>query len=158
MLEKKIKSLNSLKKITASLKKQGKKTVFTNGCFDILHYGHIKYLEDAKALGDILIVAINSDSSVKKIKGNSRPIVPEIDRLRVVAGLESVDYVIAFKETTPLNAIATLKPDILVKGSDWKNNIVGSDFVSSYGGRVCAIKLIPGRSTTNLIKKIAGLN
>lgn len=154
MLEDKIKSLESLKKITTSLKRQGKKTVFTNGCFDILHYGHIKYLEDAKRIGDILIVAINSDSSVKKIKGNRRPIVPEKDRLRVIAGLESVDYVVAFKETTPLKTILALKPDILVKGADWKNNIVGSDFVKRYGGRVCAIKLVPGRSTTSLIRRI----
>lgn len=155
-LEAKIKTLRELKKITSSLKTKGKKFVFTNGCFDLLHYGHVKYLEDAKKKGDILVVAVNSDTSVKMIKGNKRPIVNERDRLRIIAGLESVDYVILFKEDTPFKIIKSLRPDILVKGTDWtKNNIVGSRVVLSYGGKVSTVKLIKGRSTTNLIRKIA---
>lgn len=151
----KIKSLKELKKILAGLRAKGKKIVFTNGCFDILHYGHAKYLQDAKKKGDILVVAINSDASVKRIKESKRPIVGETDRLGVIAALESVDYAVLFKEDTPLKVITSLKPDILVKGADWKkNNIVGSDIVSGYGGKVVRIKLMPGRSTTNLIKKI----
>lgn len=155
MLKEKIKHLNALKKIIFKLKKKGKKIVFTNGCFDLLHYGHIKYLEDAKRKGDILIVAINSDASVKKIKGNKRPIVNQQDRLSLIAALESVDYAILFNEETPLKVIKELRPDILVKGADWdKKQIVGTDFVLSYGGRISTIRLTKGRSTTNLIKKI----
>lgn len=157
-LEQKIKSPKKLRFITEKLKKQGKKIVFTNGCFDILHYGHVKYLEDAKLLGDILIVALNSDSSVKKIKGNKRPVVCENDRLKTIAALESVDYVTLFGEDNPFKIISLLKPNVLVKGADWKkNSIVGSSIVKSYGGIVKTIKLSKGRSTTNLIKKIAGL-
>ena len=152
----KIKSLGELKKIIPALRSRGKRIVFTNGCFDILHYGHTKYLEDAKEKGDILVVAVNSDASVKRLKGKRRPVVGEKDRLKVVAALESVDYVLLFKEDTPLKVISALKPDILVKGADWKkNSIVGSDIVSGRGGKVTRIKLAPGRSTTNLIKKIA---
>ena len=158
LLETKIKNLNELKKITAHLKARGKKIVFTNGCFDLLHYGHVKYLQDAKRKGDILVVAVNSDASVRKIKGNNRPIVNEKDRANVIAALESVDYVVLFKEKTPLEAIKLLKPDILVKGADWgKADIVGADFVSAVGGKVLSMKLLKGRSTTALIKKIVKL-
>jgi rfaE bifunctional protein nucleotidyltransferase chain/domain len=144
MLKDKIRALQSLSRIVARIKKAGKRVVFTNGCFDILHYGHAKYLEDAKALGDILIVAVNSDSSVRRIK---------------VAALESVDYCLVFNEDTPLKTIKRLKPDILVKGADWKAaDIVGGKFVESYAGQVKTIKLIKGRSTTSLIKKIAKKN
>lgn len=156
MLKEKIKNLNALKKIILRLKEKGKKIVFTNGCFDLLHYGHVKYLEDAKRKGDILVVAINSDTSVRKLKGNKRPIVNQKDRLGLIAALESVDYVVLFNEETPLKAIKELKPDILVKGADWdRKQIVGSGLVLGYGGNVSTIKLIEGRSTTNLIKKIA---
>lgn len=156
LLEKKIKNLNQLKKIVFSLRAKGKRIVFTNGCFDLLHYGHVKYLQEAKLKGDILVVAINSDDSVRKIKGEKRPLVCEKDRLRIIAALESVDYVILFKGGTPLKIIKSLRPDILVKGADWnKNNIVGSDIVLGYGGKVNTIELIKERSTTNLIKKIA---
>jgi len=156
LLKDKIKSQDSLKKIIAGLQKKGKKIVFTNGCFDIMHYGHAKYLEDAKKHGDILVVAVNSDASVKKIKGKNRPIVNEKDRLSLIAALESVDYTCKFSEDTPLKLIQLLKPDVLIKGADWnKNNIVGADFVKSLGGKVCTIELAAGRSTTNLIKKIA---
>lgn len=152
----KIKNPRELKKIISRLKAKGKKIIFTNGCFDLLHYGHIKYLEDAKRKGDILVLAVNRDASVRRIKGNGRPIVNEKDRVRIVAALESVDYVVLFKEDTPLKIIKLLKPDILVKGADWnRNNIVGRDFVLSYGGRVSTVKLVKGRSTTNLIRKIA---
>lgn len=120
-----------------------------------MHYGHVKYLEDAARLGDMLVVAVNSDTSIKKIKGNKRPIVNEEDRSNLIAALESVDYVVLFKEKTPLKVIKKLKPDILIKGADWeKDNIIGSDFVKSYGGKVSTIKLIKGRSTSNLINKI----
>ena len=152
----KIKKLTSLKRITAALKNKGKKVVFTNGCFDILHYGHVMYLEKAKRSGDCLIVGINSDLSVKKIKGPNRPIVNEFDRARVLAGLQSVDFVVIFNEETPLKLIQALKPDVLIKGYDWKNKgIVGSDFVKSYGGKVVTVKLAKGRSTTGIIKEIA---
>ncbi|MFA5156251.1 MAG: D-glycero-beta-D-manno-heptose 1-phosphate adenylyltransferase [Candidatus Omnitrophota bacterium] len=140
------------------LKARGKKIVFTNGCFDILHYGHVRYLENAKAGGDILIVGLNSDASVKKIKGKGRPVVNQNDRARVLAGLASVDYVVIFAEDTPLQTIRMLKPDVLIKGADWnKDKIVGADLVSSYGGKVATVELAKGRSTTNLIKKIAAL-
>jgi len=133
--------------------------VFTNGCFDILHCGHAKYLEAAKRKGDILVVAINSDASVKRIKAKTRPIVGERNRLSLVAALESVDFVIMFKEDTPLKVIKEIRPDILVKGADWtKDEIVGGNFVNSYGGKVKTIKLTKGLSTTNLIKKIVKTN
>lgn len=151
----KIKKLKELVKIVSVLKSCGKKIVFTNGCFDLLHYGHVMYLKNARAKGDILIVALNSDSSVRRIKGAHRPIVNENDRVRVIAALESVNFVTIFSEDTPLKAIKCLKPDIIVKGSDWnKNNIVGKDTVSSYGGKALTIPLAKGRSTTNLINRI----
>jgi len=151
----KIKSLSEIKKIVQNFKKQGKKIVFTNGCFDLLHYGHVKYLESAKKKGDILIVGLNSDNSVRKIKGKNRPIINENDRARIIAALESVDYVVLFNEETPLKLIKLIKPDILVKGGDWKKSeIVGKDFVISYGGSVKILKYIKNHSTSNLIKKI----
>jgi len=152
----KIKEIQELIKITSRLKAAGKKIVFTNGCFDILHYGHVQYLEKAKRKGDILIVALNSDSSVKKIKGNNRPIVNERDRALVLAGLESVNYITLFKEETPLNIIKAIEPDVLIKGADWSTDkIVGADLVLGSGGKVITIKLAKGRSTTNLIEEIA---
>jgi len=158
LLKNKIKSLGSLKSIISRLKRKGKIIVFTNGCFDLLHYGHVKYLESAKRKGDILIVAINSDSSVRKIKGSRRPVINQKDRARLIAALESVDYALVFSDKTPLKVIKSLKPNILVKGADWnKDNIVGAGFVSSYNGRVSTIEFIKGYSTTNIIKKIAKL-
>lgn len=156
LLEKKIQDLRKIKKLISYFKARRKKIVFTNGCFDLLHWGHIRYLQDAKKKGDVLVVGINSDSSVKRIKEKKRPVVNEKDRLRLVASLESVDYVVLFKEDTPLKIIKFIKPDVLVKGADWnKNNIVGRDIVLSYGGRVSTIKFVKGYSTSNLIKKIA---
>ena len=155
MFELKLKSKNSLVKIISSLRKRGKKVVFTNGCFDILHYGHAKYLEAAKAKGQILVVGINSDVSVKKIKGKDRPLVSQNYRAKMVAALESVDFVVIFSEPTPLEMIKALKPDVLVKGGDWKEkDIVGADFVKSRKGRVYSVKFIKGFSTTDIIKKI----
>lgn len=154
--ERKIKKLNALKKIAGSLRSRDKKIVFTNGCFDILHYGHVKYLQDAKNKGDILIVGVNSDASIKRIKGKMRPVVAQGDRLRTIAALESVDYAVAFDEDTPIKLIENLRPHVLVKGADWKkDSIVGASFVASYGGKVLGIRLVKGRSTTGLIEKIA---
>ncbi|MBK8777032.1 MAG: D-glycero-beta-D-manno-heptose 1-phosphate adenylyltransferase [Saprospiraceae bacterium] len=137
---------------------QGEKIVFTNGCFDILHYGHIDYLEKAKSLGDRLIVGINSDSSVTKLKGPHRPIQDEYSRQAIMAALSCVDVVILFSEATPLNLIHFVKPDILVKGGDWDlEAIVGSSFVASYGGQVKTIPYIEGYSTTNIERKIKNL-
>jgi len=137
------------------LKRNGKKVAFTNGCFDVLHYGHIKYLEDAKSKGDYLIVAVNSDSSIKKIKEANRPVIGQLDRLKTVAALASVDFVILFNEDNPLRLIKALRPDILIKGSDWsKERIIGADFVKSYGGKVLTVNLVKGRSTSAIINKI----
>lgn len=156
MLNKKIKNLFALKRIVSGLKKKNKRIVFTNGCFDILHYGHAKYLQQAKAKGDILIVGVNSDSSVRKIKGKNRPIICEGDRIALIAALESVDYALLFKEKTPLKLIESLKPDILVKGADWnKKDIVGANLVLGWGGKIYRINLSAGRSSTKIIKKIA---
>lgn len=157
MSVKKIKKIKELRALASRLKSEGKKVVFTNGCFDILHFGHVQYLENAKKKGDVLIVGINTDSSVRRIKGNLRPIINEKDRARVIAGLESVDYVVLFNEDTPFKTIQAVRPDILLKGANWnKNKIVGADFVLKYGGQIITAKLAKGRSTTQIIKKIAG--
>ncbi len=130
--------------------------VFTNGCFDVLHRGHVYCLKEAKSLGDVLIVGLNSDSSVRKLKGEKRPILPQADRAEILAALEMVDYVLIFKEETPQKVISALVPDILVKGGDYgKREIVGSDVVESVGGRVVRIKTFPGKSTRNIIKRIS---
>ena len=155
MFEKKIKKREDLKPILEGLKKKGKIVVFTNGCFDIMHSGHVKCLEEAKANGDVLVVGINSDESLKKIKGEDRPIVDEKGRSHVVAALESVDYVTIFDEETPLQTIKLLLPNVLIKGGDWsKKDIVGSDIVEKTGGEVRNIPLVKGYSTSGIIKKI----
>jgi D-beta-D-heptose 7-phosphate kinase/D-beta-D-heptose 1-phosphate adenosyltransferase len=151
----KTKSLKALLKIISSLRNQGKRIVFTNGCFDLLHFGHAKYLEDAKRKGDILIVGVNSDGSVRRIKGDKRPIIKDRNRLNLVAALESVDFALIFKEDTPFNIIKKIRPDILIKGADWdKDQVVGGRFVRESGGKVLTVNLIKGLSTTNLINKI----
>jgi len=151
----KIISLSKLKRKISLLKFKGSRIVFTNGCFDILHYGHIKYLQDAKNKGDYLIVAVNSDSSIKKIKGKNRPVIGQSDRLKTVAAISSVDFVVLFNEDNPLKLIKALKPDILIKGADWsKHKIIGADFVESYGGKVLTVNLVKGRSTSRIIEKI----
>jgi rfaE bifunctional protein nucleotidyltransferase chain/domain len=155
MFESKLKDKKSLENIISRERSQGKKVVFTNGCFDILHYGHAKYLEQAKAKAQILVVAVNSDASVRELKGKARPILSQEFRAKMVAALESVDYVVIFPEETPLKMIKLLKPDVLVKGGDWKEDkIVGADFVKSRGGRVYRIKFVRGFSTTEIIRKI----
>lgn len=151
----KIKTLSGLKKKILFLKRKGKRIVFTNGCFDILHYGHVMYLQKARSYGDILVVGLNSDLSVRKLKGENRPIVGEKDRARVLAALACVDYVVLFQEDTPIKLIRSLKPDVLVKGADWENKyIAGSCEVKESGGRVVTVNLAAGRSTTNIIQKI----
>ncbi len=151
-------SFSKIGALASSLRKKKRRIVFTNGCFDIIHAGHIKYLEKAKALGDVLIVGINSDSSVRKIKGPRKPVVRQGDRAAIVAALKPVDYVSIFNDTTPIKLIKAIKPDVLVKGADWRlNSIVGGDFVRSYGGRVKAVSLVKGRSTSNLIRKIVDI-
>ncbi len=154
-MPKKIKSLLQMKRIGARLKAQGKRIVFTNGCFDILHVGHIRYLTQARKLGDILIVGLNTDRSVRMIKGEKRPIVPEKERAEVLSSLEVVDYVVLFDEPDPLHLITALKPTILAKGADWsKDKIIGKDVVEGSGGRVVRIPLVPGSSSTGVIEKV----
>lgn len=131
------------------------KTVFTNGCFDILHRGHVDYLERAASLGAMLIVGLNSDDSIKRIKGDSRPVNTEQDRALVLAALHCVAHVIIFVEDTPLALINTLIPDVLVKGGDWPvNKIIGKETVEAAGGQVLSLDLLPGYSTSNLITRI----
>jgi rfaE bifunctional protein nucleotidyltransferase chain/domain len=135
-----------------------KKIVFTNGCFDILHAGHADYLNKAKSLGDILVVGINSDASVRRIKGEKRPILPQQMRAYLLDNLKPVDYVVIFEEDTPLELIKAIKPDVLVKGADWDlERIVGADFVLSYGGRVERIAFSFDISTSKVIERILGL-
>lgn len=156
MRRSKIKSLAQLVRIRRQLKKGRKKVAFTNGCFDILHRGHIQCLREAKSWGDVLIVGLNSDSSVRKIKGKRRPILPQDDRAEILASLEMVDYVLIFEEDTPHKVISALVPDVLVKGGDYgKDEIVGKDVVESSGGKVVRVREVQGKSTRNIIKKIA---
>lgn len=147
----KIKSQNQIAKIIQKLKKSGKKIVFTNGCFDILHIGHIRLLKKAKSLGNILIVGLNSDSSVKEIKGSSRPVITENERAEVLAAVSSVDFIVKFSQSTPHELIKKIMPDILVKGADWKSEkIVGGEFAK----KVVRIPLAKDRSTTRIIEKL----
>jgi D-glycero-beta-D-manno-heptose 1-phosphate adenylyltransferase len=144
--------ISELRKEYASL---GKKVVFTNGCFDILHKGHILYLSEASELGDILVIGINSDSSVKRLKGASRPVNKENDRALVVAALGFVDNVVIFSEDTPYNLIKLLEPDILVKGGDWQiADIVGNDIVTAKGGKVLSLRYVEGYSTTGVLARM----
>ena len=134
---------------------EGKKIAFTNGCFDILHAGHVQYLLEARKTGDLLILGLNSDTSVRLIKGEKRPLVPQGERAEVVASLTAVDYVTFFDETTPLRLIEYLPPDFLVKGGDWKEEeVVGGDLVRSRGGKVVIVPLTEGVSTTNIVERI----
>ena len=157
--EDKILGLNKLQKIIKEKREHGKKVVFTNGCFDIFHVGHSRYLMDASRYGDILIVAVNSDSSVKKLKGPERPIVSENERMELLAALECVSYVVKFDEDTPIELIKKLKPDIITKGGDYKpEEVVGKEIVEAYGGEVIICPFVDGKSTTNIIKKIRANN
>jgi D-beta-D-heptose 7-phosphate kinase/D-beta-D-heptose 1-phosphate adenosyltransferase len=139
------------------LRREGRVVAFTNGCFDLLHPGHVALLERARAEGDLLVVGLNSDRSVRDIKGPERPLVPEAERAEMLLGLESVDRVIVYDEPTPAEAIAMLVPDVLVKGADWAlDKIVGRDVVEAAGGRVVRVDLLAGRSTTALVRQIRG--
>jgi rfaE bifunctional protein nucleotidyltransferase chain/domain len=151
----KVYTLNELIQQRAEWKHRGKTVVFTNGVFDILHRGHVEYLSHAKAIGDMLIVGVNSDSSVKRIKGPLRPIVEESDRAFVLSQLAAVDAVCLFEEDTPLHLIKAIVPDILVKGADYTiENIVGRDIVEQAGGKVQTIAFVPDKSTTNIVDRI----
>lgn len=155
MLNYKLKTLAQLKKIAQNLKRRRKKIVFTNGCFDILHFGHIKYLEQAKQKGDILIVGLNSDRSVRKIKGKARPLTKQKQRAHILSALTFIDFIVIFNEKTPYRLINELRPNILVKGGDWsKDKIVGRDIVRKYNGKVITLPYVRGFSTAGLIKKI----
>jgi rfaE bifunctional protein nucleotidyltransferase chain/domain len=154
----KVKTIRQLKPILSRLQKRGERIVFTNGCFDLLHIGHLRYLERAHRHGDRLVVAINSDRSMKQIKGPRRPLLPQAERAEVLAALSCVDYVTIFDEPDPLAVITALRPDVLIKGSDWgKNKIIGRDVVERRGGRVHRVPLVKGVSTTRLIEKILKL-
>ncbi len=144
---------NQLAPILQKLQAQGKKVVFTNGVFDLLHLGHVTYLQKARDLGDVLVVALNSDASVKRIKGPLKPLLPLAERAEMLLALSCVDYTTFFEEDTPFEAVKILKPNVLVKGGDWAvDKIVGGDLVQSWGGVVTNIPVVPGRSTTNLIE------
>lgn len=150
-----IKTREEIKKIRVQLKSEGKKVVFTNGVFDLIHSGHVDYLVKAKEMGDVLILALNSDSSVKRIKGNKRPILEQNERAFIVSNLKPVDYVTFFEEDTPAEIISDLIPDVLVKGADWAiDKIVGREIVEANGGEVKNIKFINEQSTSNIIKII----
>lgn len=150
-----IKSRSEIKSIRDQLKKQNKKVVFTNGCFDLIHSGHVDYLVKAKEMGDILILALNTDSSVKRIKGNNRPILMQDERAFIVSNLKPVDYVTFFEEDTPAEIINDLIPDILVKGADWAiDKIVGRQVVEANGGEVKTIEFVNHQSTSNIINII----
>jgi len=151
LIANKILSLPALLKKLPALRRQGKTIAFTNGCFDLMHIGHVQYLEEAKKGNRVLIVGLNSDASIHRIKGSSRPIVGQKSRAAVLAALENVDFVVIFNEATPYKIISAIKPDILIKGADWKGkSVVGEDLVK----RKEFVKYIPGFSTTNIIKKI----
>jgi D-beta-D-heptose 7-phosphate kinase/D-beta-D-heptose 1-phosphate adenosyltransferase len=140
--------------VVEELRAAGRTIAFTNGCFDILHPGHVDYLRDARAQGDALIVGVNSDASIGRLKGPLRPICPLADRMQVLAALEMVDYVVPFEEDTPLGLIQSITPDVLVKGADWAGRVVGSEWVESHGGRVHLAKLVAGKSTTGIVERI----
>lgn len=154
-MKEKIKRRDILRNIVQDLRAKGKRVVFTNGCFDLLHVGHIRYLEKARTLGDVLIVGLNTDRSVQTIKGPHRPILPEEERAEVLSGLWCVDYVTLFDEPTPLELITSLQPDVLVKGGDWaKETTVGREVVEESGGEVVILPFVEGSSSSNIIETI----
>lgn len=154
-IKERIKSWQEIELIAKQCKEEKQRIVFTNGCFDILHFGHVSYLEEAKDCGDVLIVGLNSDASVKRLKGETRPINGELERAFVLCGLKSVDFVVIFDQDTPYDLIKLITPEVLVKGGDWKpEQIVGSEHVLNHGGEVKSLLFQAGFSTTNLIDKI----
>lgn len=151
----KIVSLKALKAAVEAQQRRGKKIVFTNGCYDLLHAGHVRLLEKSKSCGDVLVVAINSDRSLRGLKGSGRPVARQMDRARVIAALACVDYVTIFGSSTPYSIIKTIRPDVLIKGADWKlQDIVGKDILDSYGGEIRRLPLLKGYSTSGLITRI----
>lgn len=155
MKHKKIQNLERLKKIRQFLKEQDKTVVFTNGCFDLIHSGHVHLFREAKSLGDILIVAVNDDPSVKKNKGPTRPIFPLAERLEVLEAIGFIDYLVPFSDETPRKIISALVPDVLIKGGDWKpDDVVGRKEVEDVGGRVVLIPYLEGQSTSQILSKI----
>lgn len=151
----KLKSREEIERISLQARQAGKTVVFTNGCFDLLHRGHVHILRQAKDAGDILIVAINSDRSVQAIKGPKRPILPETDRIELIAAMEMVDYVVLFDEPDPYSLIEAIKPGVLAKGGDWSaDKIIGADIVEQSGGKVAVIPYLEGFSTTEIIERI----
>jgi len=155
----KLKTLDELVSIAAQMRQNGKLVVFTNGCFDILHRGHVHFLRQAKATGDLLIVALNSDRSVRQIKGEKRPVLPETDRVELIGAMEMVDYEIVFDDPDPYKLIVAIKPNVLAKGGDWGvENIVGADVVRRAGGRVAVIPYLKGFSTSEIIERITKEN
>jgi D-beta-D-heptose 7-phosphate kinase/D-beta-D-heptose 1-phosphate adenosyltransferase len=151
----KIRLRESLRNLLEIERRRGKTIVFTNGCFDLLHVGHVKYLQQARRLGDILVLGLNSDASIRRLKGANRPLINEHERAHILAALSCIDYVVLFDEDTPLELIDMLRPDILVKGGDYTpETVVGREAVERYGGRVELIDLVDGRSTTNIIERI----
>jgi rfaE bifunctional protein nucleotidyltransferase chain/domain len=154
-VSRKLKSLEEIKAIIVEARNNRKRVVFTNGCFDLLHRGHVHILREARACGDVLVVGINSDKSVKQIKGPARPVLPESDRCELLGALEMVDFVILFNEPDPYDLIAAIQPDVLVKGGDWNSEkIIGADLVEEGGGRVVVVPYIKGFSTTEIIERI----
>ena len=154
-MKEKIKEREELQRIIKGLKIKGKRIVFTNGCFDLLHVGHVRYLEQAKSLGDVLVVGINGDRSVQDLKGPRRPILPVEERAEILSGLGCIDYITVFDEPTPFELISVLQPNVLVKGGDWaREKIVGGEVVEGAGGEVVTIPFVEGSSTTNIIETI----
>lgn len=152
----KVATLAKARRLAARARQQGKRLVFTNGCFDLLHPGHVRYLNRARAAGDLLIVGLNSDRSVRRLKGPGRPIQPVQARAEVLAALAAVDLVVLFDADTPIELIRALRPDVLVKGADWASErIVGRDEVLAYGGRVLRVPIVAGQSTTRLVRKVS---
>jgi D-beta-D-heptose 7-phosphate kinase/D-beta-D-heptose 1-phosphate adenosyltransferase len=155
----KLKNLDELAALAAQARQNGKSVVFTNGCFDILHRGHVHVLRQAKAAGDLLIVALNSDRSVQEIKGANRPVLPETDRIELIGAMEMVDYVIIFDDPDPYKLIAAIKPNVLAKGGDWSaEKIIGADVVEQAGGRVVVIPYLKGFSSSAIIERILNKN
>jgi rfaE bifunctional protein nucleotidyltransferase chain/domain len=154
-MKNKIISRSQINNVIGDLKKKRQKIVFTNGCFDLLHVGHVRYLQEAASLGDCLIVGLNNDRSVRKIKGPKRPLIAEDQRAEVLAALTCVGYVVLFDEADPFKLIESIRPDILVKGADWSlDKIIGADLVHSYGGKVCRVDVVPQISTSEIIQRI----
>ena len=151
----KLKSLEEIKAVVIAARNDGKRVAFTNGCFDVLHRGHVHVLREARACADLLIVGINSDQSVKQIKGPARPVLPESDRCELLGAMEMVDFLVLFNEPDPGNLISAIRPDVLVKGGDWNSDkIIGADVVEAAGGRVVVVPYIKGFSTTEIIQRI----